>query len=77
MDGVSHLVKVVQGVKFIDGIHEEWKWPNESFAKFDNNSQRGGYMPASDHSVASNVDPLIYDKLITLLKTKGKYPLNL
>jgi len=34
-----------------------------------------GYMPASDHSVASNIDPLIYDKLINLLKEKGRYPL--
>lgn len=37
----------------------------------------GGYMPASDHSVASNVDPLIYDKLINLLKEKGRYPLSI
>jgi len=36
----------------------------------------GGYMPASDHSVASNVDPLIYDRLISLLKEKGKYPIE-
>ncbi|MCD6156102.1 MAG: hypothetical protein J7J32_03565 [Candidatus Atribacteria bacterium] len=36
-----------------------------------------GYMPASDHSVASNVDPLIYDKLIKLLKEKGRYPLSI
>ncbi|WP_369019257.1 uroporphyrinogen decarboxylase family protein [Thermatribacter velox] len=36
----------------------------------------GGYMPASDHSVASNVDPVIYDKLIGLLKDKGRYPLS-
>uniref|UniRef100_A0A7V4WMA1 Uroporphyrinogen decarboxylase (URO-D) domain-containing protein n=1 Tax=Candidatus Caldatribacterium saccharofermentans TaxID=1454753 RepID=A0A7V4WMA1_9BACT len=37
----------------------------------------GGYMPASDHSVASNVDPLLYDRLIRLLKEQGTYPLRL
>ncbi|MGQ9622097.1 MAG: uroporphyrinogen decarboxylase family protein [Candidatus Caldatribacteriaceae bacterium] len=36
----------------------------------------GGYMPASDHSVASNVDPLVYDRVIRLLKERGTYPLK-
>ncbi|HSV31324.1 MAG TPA: uroporphyrinogen decarboxylase family protein [Atribacteraceae bacterium] len=39
--------------------------------------QGGGYMPASDHSVASNVNPRIYDRMITLLKERGSYPLDL
>ena len=37
----------------------------------------GGYMPSSDHSVASNVDPLHYDKMMRLLKEKGRYPLTI
>ncbi|NSW75745.1 MAG: hypothetical protein HPY68_03025 [Candidatus Atribacteria bacterium] len=37
----------------------------------------GGYMPSSDHSVASNVNPLYYDRMIKLLKEKGRYPLQL
>ncbi len=37
----------------------------------------GGYMPASDHSVASNVDPLVYDRIVRLLRERGVYPLEL
>lgn len=37
----------------------------------------GGYMPSSDHSVASNVNPLYYDRMIKFLKEKGRYPLQL
>ncbi len=40
-------------------------------------AQGGGYMPASDHSVASNVDPLVYDRVIKLLKERGRYPLQI
>ncbi|MEN3189197.1 MAG: uroporphyrinogen decarboxylase family protein, partial [Atribacterota bacterium] len=36
----------------------------------------GGYMPSSDHSVASNVNPLYYDRMIRLLQEKGRYPLQ-
>jgi len=37
----------------------------------------GGYMPSSDHSVASNVDPLHYDRMVKLLKERGSYPLKI
>lgn len=36
----------------------------------------GGYLPASDHSVAGNVNPRWYDRMISLLKQKGTYPIQ-
>ncbi|MCX6089013.1 MAG: hypothetical protein NTX88_01290 [Candidatus Atribacteria bacterium] len=39
-------------------------------------AQGGGYLPSSDHSVASNVDPHLYHRMISLLLDKGRYPLQ-
>lgn len=37
----------------------------------------GGYIVASDHSVAGNVPPKIYEYMVNLVRQHGKYPLNL
>lgn len=41
-----------------------------------NAAKGGGYLPASDHSVAGNVNPRWYDRMINLLKQKGTYPIK-
>ena len=37
----------------------------------------GGYIIASDHSVAGNVPPENYEYMVNLVRQYGKYPLEL
>jgi len=42
-----------------------------------NAAKGGGYIVASDHSVAGNVPPENYEYMVNLVRQYGKYPLNL
>ena len=42
-----------------------------------NAAKGGGYIFQSDHSVATDVSGHTYDRIVTLVRTHGQYPLNL
>ena len=42
-----------------------------------NAAKGGGYIIASDHSVAGDVPPENYEYMVNLVRQYGKYPLNL
>ncbi len=83
MDPVELKKKYGDRIAFYGGLdarllgESNWKdIENEVIYKLQA-AQGGGYLPASDHSVASNVNPRLYDRMITLLKQKGTYPMKL